>query len=624
MNPRFGAALRFGLTLGVVNLGALWLFGSGAAATAASFAVIGSLYFLDYDGTTVQRMSAFGLSTLVGLAGVCVGALAALSLPSSVIAAFLIGLGFWLARAFRGLVARSFIGGQLAFVLTIFTSHASEQLPQLLLGWAFGSVAALVAALVLFPRQHSGALRRALSNWCLAAAELLRSTPTNRAAARATLDQRRAELDALDPTESIAGLWGRHTRALASMRLQVDEFSGYLQLAESVFDTGAPLAQQVAEAFTRAGELVLPAAAQQPLIQLQSARDDDLTQAVQRFGHDRQGDAAQAERSAQAHLGIRVSSLVAESLQVGAADSHGWPHANWSLGFEPEHRVRDLAARTVRHDSVWLRTGLRSGLALAGATLIALLMGLEHGVWVVMTTLAVINLAASARDTSRGVLWNVLGVLAGVAVSAAIITVARDWWMLAGLVPLLAVLAKWWLPAGGFIAQASYTPLAVVNVAMLSWPTPHGLDVVRVEDILIGAVVALVATVLTFPFGMRRLLDRSWLSAQQAAEQALTATRSWLDAGIPVPPALVLNQQREFAAHTDAVDAVLAGQHQLDTEQRLSTERERWLVLAVLCQIGVAELGNQAHQSNAAELTGLMQVWADEAFAELQQALPAS
>ncbi|MEY4102138.1 MAG: hypothetical protein RIR88_272, partial [Actinomycetota bacterium] len=204
---------------------------------------------------------------------------------------------------------------------------------------------------------------------------------------------------------------------------------------------------------------------------------------------------------------------------------------------------------------------------------------------------------------------------------ATIIEFTHQWWTLVALLALLALLARWLLPTNGFLAQLSYTPLAVINVAMLGWPTRHGLTIVRVEDIVVGVLVAITATALTFPFGMKKLLEAVWRSARDAASAAIAATRAALESGSEIPANLVRAQALTFASATDAVDTVFAGRVQLGPELRVIEQRQRWLNLAILCQVGVAGLV----QDRAALPPGdpgikVLDAWGNDAFEALEKA----
>ena len=195
MNQRIAGAIRFAITIALVNISALMIFGSGTATTAASFATISSLYFLDYDGGARERIGAYSASVAVAMIGLFLGIFVQNNLVATVCVAFLIGFCFAVARAFRGLIARSFIGAQLAFVLAVFTSQAGSHGIELIQGWLWGAILSLVAALVIFPRHHSGKVRRALSQWCLAVAEYVESPNTLRPATLSLVERSVKELE---------------------------------------------------------------------------------------------------------------------------------------------------------------------------------------------------------------------------------------------------------------------------------------------------------------------------------------------------------------------------------------------------------------------------------------------
>jgi uncharacterized membrane protein YccC len=312
---------------------------------------------------------------------------------------------------------------------------------------------------------------------------------------------------------------------------------------------------------------------------------------------------------------LRVLSIGAESAQVLAAASHGWSHPEWPLLVEPEHSIPSLIRRTFKSDSVWLFHGIRTAIALAGAILIATLIGLEHGVWVVMTTLSVINVSFTTSGSSRNAVSAVSGVLVGIAGSALILSFTHEWWLLAIVVPVLALIARWSLPTNPFLAQLTYSPFAVLNVALLGWPTPHGLNIIRFEDILVGVAVAIVATGLTFPFGLKRLLETSWTDARAAAIAALGATRAAISTGAVIPSAVTRAQALTFASATDAVDTVYSGGVRLGAEAAAIELRQRWLNLAILCQVGVSHLVETRRTLPTGDPgIRVLTMWADDAF----------
>lgn len=589
--PRFGAAVRFMLALVVANLSAPLIFGAGPGTTFASFAVVSALYFLDYDGSAAERTSAYALSTLIGVLGIGIGLAVTGTLWTVCAAAFVIGFGFAAARAFRGFIARSFVGTQLAFVLTVVTHdsrlHGSEEL----LGWLFGSAIALIAALTVFPRHHGGQLRSALAQWCTAAAAVARSNASTLNDRRADLQSAWQTVDRVDRLHAIAGLWSKRTRALAEMVRAADQVTvfGADHAPDQLTPADRTLLDAVAGGFEHAAELTVTA---HPgtVDSLQLAREQH-EQALVSAAKTQSPEAT--VRMAHAALGVRVLSLAAESLIQLACVSNGVRSTanrgpNPAQAADAGERVRSV----FRLDSVWLFSGLRTGVALAVALGIALSIGLEHGVWVVMAALAIINVSATTRGASASAAQALLAVTLGVLVSAAVIALHWPHPAMFAAMAIAALIAKWLLPGTLFWAQLSYAPFAVFNVAVLNWPTPRGLDVVRVEDIAVGVAVAVGATALAFPFGLRKLLVRTWTRASDDANTALASATTSFSAGRALPPSFVSHMRQGVDRMNDVADAVTLGHGVIDQHQ-LARTRTNWLLLAEFLLVAIEQFAAQ-------------------------------
>lgn len=621
MSPRLAAALRFGITISVVNLLALGFFGPGTFATAASFSVISSLYFLDFDGSVRERLGAYSAATLVAFLGLGIGALVEGHTVVIVVAAFVIGFGFAAARAFRGFIARSFIGAQLAFVLAVFTTDAPSHAIELLGGWLLGATLSLIAALTVFPRHHSGVLRSALSEWALAVARYIRADSTERTNALNLVQEKRRQLDSVDRGEMIAGLWSPRTRALSSMSLQVHQVTDMLSLiapSEHQSPSEQDLAQASSQALENSAEMVLLGATPRSFSNLMSARDADFDAA--RKEYQETGNQSAISR----RFALRILSIASESMEVLSAASQGWKHPSWPLIVEPEHSLSSIVRRAFSADSVWLFHGLRTGFALAASILIATLLGLEHGIWVVMTTLSVISISFNTSGSTKNALGAVWGMLIGVTLSVGLLSINPSWTFLAVVVTGLAAAAKWLLPTNMLFAQMSYTPFAVANATLLGWSAQHDINVERAEDIVVGVLVGVIATILTFPFGMKKLLERSWKRARHDALVALDQTQNSLRSGRPVNPQVIHEQALSFASATDAVDTAFAGSVKLGPELSEVIARQRWLNLAMLCQMGVQHLEDVRLTLPASDPgIPIIESWATTAFEDLKKVEPA-
>lgn len=584
--PRLGGAIRFAVVLVAVNLAAIALFSGGPAPTFASFSVVASLYFLDFDGTIRERFGAYAVSTLFGIAGIVIGLAVAGNIVAVCMTALVVGFVFAAARAFRGFIARAFVGVQLAFVLTVVTAHPQAHAAELVIAWVFGAAVSLVAALVLFPRHHSGVLRRALSHWCAAAAQLARAVANAESIDLTSIAAAYQELESVDRTHAIAGLWSPRTRALAEMNRGAQQLTTYFSerpssRVHSLADR--ELFAQIAEALQCASQTVLPNSAAIESVDMIRARHEH-TDAVIALAQAQPGPDA-VDRAADA-IDARVASFAAEGLQYLAAVSRGARQTNKVTPTDSSSIA--MRSRSVfQANSVWLFNGIRTGIALAAALLIAHVMGLEHGVWVVMATLSLISITQTSRGTTSNALTTMIAVTLGVLISVVLLQLHLPWVGMVCVVLLAAFTAKWFFFNSVFAGQMSYTPFAILNVAMLSWPTPSGLAEVRLEDIAVGLLVAVGATLLAFPFGMKRLLGTAWNDASTVIDESI-ATSNYEWARGALDSSSVRNQATiAIDLYADAVDSVQVDRSSKNPVGTLCTHRDEWLALTEFYLSGV-------------------------------------
>ena len=113
------SATRFTLALVVTTITCVSIFGDSSLCLFGSFAVIGALYFCDFEGTAASQTLAYGALWAVSLTGIIIGVVIAQSTVASVIAATLVASTLAFFRVFRGMVARSSLGVQLAFLMCL-------------------------------------------------------------------------------------------------------------------------------------------------------------------------------------------------------------------------------------------------------------------------------------------------------------------------------------------------------------------------------------------------------------------------------------------------------------------------------------------------------------------------
>ncbi|MET8836288.1 FUSC family protein, partial [Micromonospora sp. NPDC004540] len=200
-------------------------------------------------------------------------------------------------------------------------------------------------------------------------------------------------------------------------------------------------------------------------------------------------------------------------------------HNAWSL-----YRQQFRAHLTPR--SVYLEGAVRLAVALTAARVIAGVVNLQHGFWVLLATLSLMR--ASASDTRTTLRPALIGTLAGGAAGGLLLLVSPARGAYAALLPLALVLAFGVGPLLGLgWAQALLTLLLIVVFAQLN-PASWQLAGARVVDVAIGAVVGVLAGLLLWPRGsggeLRRNAGAYLAASGRAVEQIVGALAGTADA----------------------------------------------------------------------------------------------
>lgn len=145
----------------------------------------------------------------------------------------------------------------------------------------------------------------------------------------------------------------------------------------------------------------------------------------------------------------------------------------------------------------------RFALAYAAAATVSLWLGVEidpeRALWVVVTTLVVMQ--SDARLSYVRIVHRIAGTMAGVVAAYALTSVLQAPWLIAAAVLLLAPLIphhlqhRYWLHT----ALIAVVILLAYHLATSDPRILRGLMTERLEDVLLGAALALIGTLLAFP-----------------------------------------------------------------------------------------------------------------------------
>jgi hypothetical protein len=518
-NSAFRSALRFAVTIAVTDALLLQVFGSVPATLLGSFAVAIHLYFLDFDGGFRERLIGHGIATLVGAGTVALGVLCATQLWLAVVSALVVSGIFAYLRLLRGYVARSAVGLQGAFFLPLMIPAQPHDLGPLLAGWLVGSGVSLTSALVLLPHRRSGLIRAGVATWLRAGAELARDFAAGKDP-QPSIDRleeaRMALLTQVTGTFTRPGAVSGRERAVASM-LAAARWSSPLIHDFTLPATGAlsTLATVSATAYEDAANLVSGSSVEGALPDVAHARALDLERLTSATPED-----------VRAHYPVRLISISAMNQLYRATQSRGRQAPEPDVGGMPDELPRRILQRNFTWRSLWFLNALRTAVGTAACVLIVRLVGLEHGVWVVIAALTVTQVSLSGEAGARSMVKIVGGALGGILIAGGLVALHLPFVAYCVGLPLMAGMAKLAQSSSLLRAQLTYTPFVLINLAVLSWPPQHGVELVRIEDIALGALVAAGFSLIAFPRGIARALTRLQEVALDVAQRYLTSQLS--------------------------------------------------------------------------------------------------
>jgi uncharacterized membrane protein YccC len=246
-----------------------------------------------------------------------------------------------------------------------------------------------------------------------------------------------------------------------------------------------------------------------------------------------------AETSVEAAAALRLGE--AKSLPLGARGAHVRKRlARLREGL----RLANLRSH-LRPDSLMLRHAVRVALVCSLDEIIVQTLKLDHGYWMLMTSLIVLQPYVSG--TFRRGLERTVGTVAG-GVFAALLAIAIHS-PLATAIALfpLAVLCLVFLPINYAVFAFFLTPTFVL--AYLPYPGDWQLAVIRVGDTVLGAVFALAAMRLLFPSFERERAGGYLLASLEANRRYLGALMESWETGHPASRQLAQARRATGLAH---------------------------------------------------------------------------
>ncbi|OBA86721.1 fusaric acid resistance protein [Mycobacteriaceae bacterium 1482268.1] len=541
-DPEFDALRRALRAAVVVPLAGAVSFAVAGGSQAPLFTIFGSFALMvlaDFPGNTQTRAVAYAGLGINGAVLITLGTVVAPHPWLSVGVMFALGV----AVTFSGVLSETIAAGQRPTLLTFVLPACTPVGPidERLLGWAIALAVCVPAALFFLPPRHHDELRRHAADAVTALADRLEGKATRDDVAAAMLALRENFLGAdFRPVGLSAGSRAlvRVVEDLEWMADRVtDEANDALQDMQGPGVRVLRCAAAVLRHSRAADRTEVRADLEAALIQLRSVAHGRYREDVEEIlGAPDDPSAAAVGRALLNRRTIAATIGATGRVIAAAAAADARPVWARALGMRlpvttaTDRLIPATAAVTVTTAgflsgrSVAVRNALRTGLGLALAVAVTHLFPVEHGFWVVLGALSVLR--SSALTTGTKTLRAVVGTAIGFALGAMLITVVGvDPAVLWILMPVVVFGSAFVPEVASFTAgQAAFTMMVLIFFNLIV-PTGWSVGLVRVEDVVVGALVGVMVSLLLWPRG-------ATASAETAVEAARDVFARYLEAAV--------------------------------------------------------------------------------------------
>ncbi len=539
-DPEYDALRRAARAAIVVPVAAAVSFVIAGGTQAPMFAIFGSVALLivaDFPGNRSSRALAYGGLGFNGAVLITVGTLVAPHPWLSVGLMFVLGV----TVMFSGVLSETVAAGQRATLLTFVLPACTPPGPigERLTGWLIALAVCVPAALFLLPPRHHDELRMHAANVCRALTACLEGVGSTR-----------------DVTRAMNALWANFVNAdfrpvalTAGSRALVRVVDDLGWLSDRITDrTGAVLGDLLPPivAVLRNSAAVLDVSAPKQRATRSAELDDALADlrviARGRYREDIEQILGVPDDATAVHVGRTLLGRRTFSATVGVtgriirnaalADARpvwarvlgrGLPETGAADWVMPETTaVAQITKGYLASRALVVRNSLRTGLGLALAVAVTHAFPVEHGFWVVLGALSVLR--SSALTTGTRVVRAVAGTAIGFGLGVAVIElVGVDPVVMWILLPAVAFGSAFVPEVASFIAgQAAFTMMVLIIFNLIQ-PSGWAVGLIRVEDVVVGALVGVTVSVLLWPRGASAPVSRAVDSARAAGAALLKA-----------------------------------------------------------------------------------------------------
>ncbi|CAN7224119.1 FUSC family protein [Mycolicibacterium frederiksbergense] len=517
-DPEYDAlrrAVRAAIVLPIAAAVSFLLAGGTQAPMFAIFGSVALLIIADFPGNRSARALAYAGLGFNGAVLISIGTLVAPYPWISVGSMFILGV----TVMFSGVLSETVAAGQRATLLTFVLPACTPPGPidERLTGWLIALAVCVPAALFLLAPRHHDDLRRHAASVCRALTDCLEGVASTK-----------------DVTRAMNALWANFVNAdfrpvalTAGSRALVRVVDDLGWLSDRITDrTGAALGDLLPPIVAVLRDCAAVLSISDP--RLRATRGAELTAALTDLRAVAQGsyredieqilavpDDATAVEVGRVLLGRRTFSAtvgvtgriirnaaLADARPVWARVlGRGLPETGAADWVMPETTaVAAITKGFLDTRALVLRNSLRTGLGLALAVAVTHLFPVEHGFWVVLGALSVLR--SSALTTGTRVLRAVAGTALGFALGVAVIElVGVDPVVMWLLLPVVAFGSAFVPEVASFIAgQAAFTMMVLIIFNLIQ-PSGWAVGLIRVEDVVVGALVGVAVSLLLWPRG---------------------------------------------------------------------------------------------------------------------------
>lgn len=535
-------ALRAGIA---IPLAAMVSYLVAGTTQAPIFTLVGSIALLivvDFPGSLGNRAMGYTGLAVSGAILITLGTWAAPHPVVAVLLCFVVGA----LVSFLGLLSDLVAAGHRAALMTFLLPVCipTGPLPERLLGWLVALAICVPTALLLFPPRYNTELRHLSAVVCSALADRIESVPGADQRVPEAMAALRAEFlsSAFRPMAMTAGSRSL-IRVVSNLQWLSDRVDGETERLLAYIDSlcvavlrgsaevlRSPSAQRAQElaAVVAAHRLIAYAHYDSDIHDILTEPADDNAVAL--------GHTLLSRRTMSSTIGL-TGSIIASATLTDAR-----PLMDRMLGRgRPETGVADRVPSRrnallslfgyLRTRSITVINSLRTGLALALAVVVTMVLPVQNGLWVVLGALSVLRSSASTTRTTvvRAVTGTVIGFVIG---SAVIAVVGVDPVVLWTLLPLATFGSTYVQSIGSFTASQAMFTMQVLIVFNMMRPSGWQIGLVRIEDVALGAFVGLAVSMLLWPGGAQVAVQRAVGEAVGACSRYLAAAVKRVTRGV--------------------------------------------------------------------------------------------